>query len=53
MCVRVRVCRAMDRTCSSLPQREQIVKFRGIWELLNSCLIRGAYASLDIEVCLC
>lgn len=53
MCVSVRVCRAADRTCSSLPWREQIVEFRGTWEPLDSCLIGGAYASLNIEICLC
>lgn len=42
VCVCVRVRRAADRSCSSLPQCEQIVEFRETWELLNSCLIRGA-----------
>lgn len=48
MCVCV--CGAADRTCSSLPRREQIVEFTGTWELLSSCLIRGAYASLNTEI---
>lgn len=47
------VCGAADRTCSSLPRHEQILEYTGTWELLNSCLIRGAHASLNTEICLC